>query len=624
MEEVLSKVTNVEDLKKVEDKDLYKLANEIRKYMIQVLSETGGHLASNLGVVELTIALHRVFDSPKDKIIWDVGHQAYVHKILTGRKDEFHTIRQYKGLSGFPKRKESIHDVFETGHSSTSISAGLGLAIARDLKGETHNVVCVIGDGAMTGGMAFEALNQAGDLKTKLIVILNDNEMSISENVGGLSHYLNKLRIAPTYFRMKGDIESILNSIPAIGKKMYRTAERAKDSLKHFFVPGMLFEDLGLKYIGPVDGHNIRELIDVFKRSKSVDGPVLIHVMTKKGKGYLPAEKNPDKFHSAPAFDIKTGKAKNYTDKKKYSQIFGDALIELAEKDDKIVAITAAMPTGTGLCRFKEKFPNRFFDVGIAEQHAVTFAAGLATNGLKPFFAVYSTFLQRGYDQILHDVCIQNLPVVFAIDRAGLVGADGETHHGVFDLSYLSHIPNITIMSPKDGEELKLMMEFASKYDGPIAIRYPRGYCSELSSVVGCLNIEYGKGEVLSKGKDIAIFAVGRMVEYGLEAVNKLKTHNISPTLLNARFVKPLDKELILKIAKEHNIIITLEDNVKIGGFGSSVNSLLISENYKGEIINIGLPDEFIVHGNVEKLLKINGMDVESIVNKILEKIRNR
>lgn len=615
--ELLDKVNDISDIKQLKVADLEKLAKEMRSFIVETISNTGGHLASNLGVVELTLAIHKVFDSPKDKIIWDVGHQSYVHKIITGRKKEFHTIRQFKGLSGFPKRKESVHDVFETGHSSTSISAGLGFAISRDIKGEDYDVICVIGDGAMTAGMAFEAMNHAGHLGTKLIVILNDNEMSISQNVGGLSLYLNRIRTTPTYFRMKEDVENILNSIPAIGKKVFKTAEKAKDSLKYFLLPGMIFEELGFKYLGPVDGHNISSLISVLERAKNVDGPVLIHVITKKGKGYKPAEQDPDKYHSASPFEIKTGKFKKKAGKYKYSEVFGQTLLELAKKDKRIVAITAAMPSGTGLDKFKIELKERFFDVGIAEQHGVTLAAGLAESGMKPFFAVYSTFLQRGYDQVLHDVCIQQLPVVFAIDRAGLVGDDGETHHGVFDFSYLSHIPNITIMAPKDLLEFKEMIKFAVDFDKPLAIRYPRGYCSDLREITSSYKIEYGKGEVLINGSEIAIIAVGKMVQYAYEVVKRLKNENFNPSLVNARFIKPLDRELISSLVKKHNIIITMEDNVKIGGFGSLVNNLLLEFSYNGKILNIGIPDIFIEHGKVEKLYDLCGMSVEKIVNSI-------
>ena len=622
MKDILSQVSKADDVKKLDSRELYKLSDEIRQFMIKSLSKTGGHLASNLGVVELTLALHKVFESPKDKLIWDVGHQTYVHKIITGRKEKFDTIRQYKGLSGFPKRNESIHDTFETGHSSTSISAGLGFALSRDIKKEDYHVVSIIGDGAMTAGMAFEALNHAGDIKTNLIVVLNDNEMSISENVGGLSHYLNKLRTEPTYFKVKKDVEHVLCSIPSVGKKVFKTAERAKDSVKYFFVPGMLFEDLGFKYLGPIDGHNIDELINVFNRAKKVKGPVLVHILTKKGKGYKPAELNPDKYHSAAPFVIETGETKKKSSDKKYSEIFGDTLVELAKDNEKIVAITAAMPAGTGLCKFKKQYPKRFFDVGIAEQHGVTLAAGFAANGLKPFFVVYSTFLQRGYDQVIHDVCIQNLPVVFAIDRAGLVGADGETHQGVFDYSFLSNIPNMTMVAPKDEEELKKMIKFSLTHNGPIAIRYPRGNSCNIETMSVDNEIELGKSEILKEGKNIAIIAIGKMVEYGVKVSEILEKDNIDITLINGRFIKPLDKKMISKVARKHKLIITLEDNIKIGGFGSNINDVLIKNNFSGEVINIGIPDKFVEHGNVEKLFIENGMDEVSIAKLIKEKVK--
>lgn len=615
MGEILNKLENIDDLRKLKDYELDKLSNEIREFIIENVSKTGGHLASNLGVVELTIALHTVFNSPEDKIIWDVGHQAYVHKILTGRKDKFNTLRQYKGISGFPKRSESEHDIFETGHSSTSISAGLGCALSRDLKNENNEVISIIGDGAMTAGMAFEALNHIGEVGTKLIVVLNDNEMSISQNVGGLSKYLNEIRTASTYSKMKEDVEAILNRIPAIGKKVFKTAERAKDSVKYFLIPGMLFEDLGFKYLGPVDGHNIKALTHVMEKAKKVNGPTLVHVLTKKGKGYSHAEKNPDKYHGASPFDIETGKSIKKANRTNYSNILGNKLCELAKNNEKIVAITAAMPAGTGLSKFKEEFSNRFFDVGIAEQHGVTLAAGMASLGHKPFFAVYSTFLQRGYDQVLHDVCIQKLPVVFAVDRAGLVGDDGETHHGVFDLSYLSHMPNMAIIAPKDEKEFNEIIKFAANYnDGPIAIRYPRGISCDLSNYSNDYDIRLGKNEIINQGKDVALLAVGKMVQFSLEAMNKLKSQGKNITVINSRFIKPLDEELILDIAKNHSTIVTYEDNALIGGFGSLVNDLLVKNDYKGKIINIGLPDEFIEHGKVDQLYKECNIDVDSVV----------
>lgn len=623
VEDILSRITSTRDLKNLDINEMNMLAKNIRNQIIDTVSKTGGHLASNLGVVELTIALHRSFNSPEDKIIWDVGHQAYVHKILTGRGEKFHTLRQYKGLSGFPKKNESPHDIFETGHSSTSVSAGLGLALARDVKGEDYSVISVIGDGAMTGGMAFEALNHAGHVGANLIVILNDNEMSISENVGGLSQYLNRVRTAPTYFKMKEDVENILNSIPAIGKRVFKTAERAKDSLKYFLVPGMIFEELGFKYLGPVDGHNINDLLNVFNRAKKVGGPVLIHAITKKGKGYRPAEQFSDKFHSASPFNIQTGKSVKGSSNLSYSDVFGNTLIEIAKEDKRVVAISAAMPSGTGLMEFKDKFPKRFFDVGIAEQHGVTLAAGLAANGLKPFFAVYSTFLQRAYDQVLHDVCIQNLPVTFAIDRAGIVGSDGETHHGVFDLSYLAHIPNMTIIAPKDHREFIEMIRFAANHDGPLAIRYPRGSGIDFqpSNEDTKSHIEYGKGEVINHGSDVAIIAIGKMVYEGFSIAEEMKKEGINITLINSRFVKPLDEELILSVAKKHKIIVTIEDNVKIGGFGSLINDLLINNKYEGDILNVALPDKFIEHGSPEELYKLCKIDKESIIEMIRNKI---
>nr|WP_143474392.1 1-deoxy-D-xylulose-5-phosphate synthase [Proteiniborus sp. DW1] len=602
------------------DEELLLLAKDIRKTIIDVVSKNGGHLASNLGVVELTIALHKVFNSDMDKIIWDVGHQAYTHKILTGRKDVFHTIRKYKGISGFPKRKESSHDIFEVGHSSTSISAGLGYALARDIKNEEYNVVSVIGDGAMTAGMAFEALNHAGDTGTRLIVVLNDNEMSISQNVGGLSQYLNKIRTAPTYYKVKEDVEAILNNIPGIGKQVFKTAERAKDSVKYFFVPGMFFEDLGFKYLGPIDGHNINDMVRELERAKKIDGPVLVHVITKKGKGYKPAELNPDKFHGSSPFEISTGMSLEQPQNPTFSDVLGDTLINLADKDDRVVAITAAMPEGTGLGKYRKKHKSRFFDVGIAEQHGVTLAAGLASNNMKPYFVVYSSFLQRGYDQVLHDVCIQNLPVVFAIDRAGLVGSDGETHHGAFDLSYLSHIPNMTIMAPRDKTEFIQMLEFSKDYNGPLAIRYPRGECYDILDRIKRTGIELGKAEVLSWGKDIAILAIGKMVKTGYEVAEELNKKGNSITLINGRFIKPLDEELIKEVAQNHSLIITLEDNVKTGGYGSCVNDLLIENSYKGQIMNIALPDVFIEHGSIDQLFKQYHMDTTGILDSIYKK----
>ncbi|MFZ5966275.1 MAG: 1-deoxy-D-xylulose-5-phosphate synthase [Bacillota bacterium] len=618
---LLSKIDSPVDIKKLNDFELHELAGEIRKFLVESVSKTGGHLASNLGVVELTLAIHSVFNSPDDKIIWDVGHQSYVHKLLTGRKHLFNTLRKFKGLSGFPKRNESVHDAFETGHSSTSISAALGMAMARDIKKEKNAVIAVIGDGALTGGMAFEALNHAGHTKTDFIVILNDNEMSIAQNVGGLSKYLNRLRSDPAYFKVKDDVENILNKIPAVGKAVFKTAEKAKDSLKYFLVPGIIFEELGCTYLGPVNGHDIKELKIVLERAKKVRGPVFIHVITKKGKGYVFAEKNPDKFHGVGSFTIESGKLLSSKSKTpSYSAIFGNTIVELANKDRNIVAITAAMPSGTGLQEFSATHPDRFFDVGIAEQHAVTFAAGLAANGLKPVFTVYSTFLQRAYDQIIHDVCIQNLPVVFCIDRGGLVGNDGETHHGVFDLSYLTHIPNMTVMAPKDGKELECMLSYAVTHKGPIAIRYPRGESDDFTAISKNYSVDDMKAEVLMKGSDVCIFAVGNMVRNAYDAAVQAIARGVSCTVVNIRVVKPLDEETILNEALEAKHIITIEDNVISGGFGEKVLELLNRKKMTTKNIRIlGLPDKFIEHGDTEELIKQHGLDQETILQLIMQ-----
>lgn len=618
MSELIKNINSPKDIKKLSYDELIELSQEIRDFLLQSVSKTGGHLASNLGIVELTLAMHKVFNSPKDKIIWDVGHQAYVHKIITGRRDDFCTLRKFNGLSGFPKCKESAHDFFETGHSSTSISAGLGMAMARDIKGDKYSVISVIGDGALTGGMAFEALNHAGHFEKDFIVILNDNEMSISENVGGLSKYLNRLRTDPMYFKVKDDVEQILSKIPAIGKSVVKTAHKAKDTIKYFFVSGMLFEELGFTYIGPIDGHDIREIAGVLKRARKMKGPVLIHAITKKGKGYGFAEKHPDKYHGINPFDIKTGKKLSKSNGQTYSQIFGKTLVELAKKNTDIVAITAAMPSGTGLEEFSKKYPDRFFDVGIAEQHAVTLAAGLAANGLRPVFAVYSTFLQRGYDQVLHDVCLQNLPVVFCIDRAGLVGQDGETHHGVFDLSYLSNIPNLKILSPKDGDELKTMIKYAFYQNSPIAIRYPRGISKPLTIENSNEDIFEEKAEVISKGKDICIIAVGKMVETALELAQLLKNDNVESTVINARFVKPIDEKTLLSNIKDSDYVITLEDNVKIGGFGSQVLKMLNDHGINNKRVKIfGFPDKFIEHGDTQLLFKHYNLYAKGIYKEL-------
>jgi 1-deoxy-D-xylulose-5-phosphate synthase len=673
--EILDKVNCIKDLKKLNIDEVDQLCDEIRSFLVENVSKTGGHLASNLGVVELTVALHRTFDMPEDKIIWDVGHQAYVHKILTGRKSMFPTLKQLGGLSGFPKPDESEYDIFVTGHSSTSISAGLGIARARDIKSEKFHVVSVIGDGSLTGGMAFEALNDAGSSKTNLIVILNDNEMSISQNVGSLSAYLGRLRTNPNYINFRDDVETLVKKIPTIGDSLFKNVHKLKESLKHFFVQGMLFEELGFKYIGPVDGHSIEKLTDAINRAKKIKGPVLIHVLTKKGKGYLHAENRPEIFHGIGPFEIETGE-KTASSGLNYSKVFGEEMINAAQTDEKIVAITAAMPDGTGLSDFADKFQKRFFDVGIAEQHAVTMAAGLATNGMKPVFAVYSTFLQRAYDQILHDVCIQKLPVMFAIDRAGIVGEDGETHQGVFDLSYLRTMPNMTILSPKCISEFREMLKWCFEYNAPVAIRYPRGIdlkvefydgnctpaanntntsdTSEGASSEENFNstnrrsmsaIELGKWEILTKEKDrsslietgsitsnsnsnsnsstkkIAILAVGKMNQTAKIVVDKLNKDGIEPTLVNCRFIKPMDLVMLDHIFNECDFVFTIEDNQIAAGFGSGVLEYATSKNYKGSISLIGFPDEFIPHGNIDLLYKKYGLDADSVYENIKKMI---
>lgn len=621
MGNLLDEIKFPEDIRSLSNMELKQLSKEIREFIVQKVSRTGGHLASNLGVVELTLAIHCVYNTPEDKIIWDVGHQTYIHKILTNRKQYFDELRQYGGLSGFPKRNESIYDVFQTGHSSTSISAALGISRARDIKGDKYNVVAVIGDGALTGGMAFEALNDAGDSNTNITVILNDNQMSISKNVGSVSAYLSKLRTEPAYFKLKQDVENILNKIPGIGKNVAKTAERIKDSVKYLLVPGMLFEDLGFTYLGPVDGHDIENLKNVLNRSKKIKGPVLIHVITKKGKGYELAEERPERFHGVGVFDVDTGEflGKNKTT---YSDVFGNELLNIAEEDKNVVVITAAMPDGTGLRDFAKKFPERFFDVGIAEQHAVTLAAGFAVSGMKPVFAVYSTFLQRAYDQVLHDVCIQNLPVVFAIDRAGIVGEDGETHQGVFDLSYLRHMPNIIIMAPKSTDELKNMLHLSLKLNCPVAIRYPRG--ADIEGLVYEKDKELipFKSEVLLRGDEILIIAAGRMVGYAYKASNELRKSGINVGLINVRFVKPLDKVTILSEINRYKGIITIEDNVIQGGLGSSILEILSENDLLNKKVKLmGFPDEFIPQGNYNLLFKKYSLDVNGIIENVMKMI---
>ncbi len=618
MYHILDKIEGPEDVKKLNDIQQKILASEIRQALIENISKTGGHLASNLGVVELTIAIHSTYSSPWDKIIWDVGHQSYVHKILTGRLDRFSTIRQYNGLSGFPKMQESPHDAFGTGHSSTSISTALGIAVARDMEGKDFSVVAVIGDGALSGGMAFEALNHAGHLGTNLTVILNENEMSIAKNVGSLARYLSRLRTDPTYSKLKGDIENILKKIPGIGQSVAKVAEKAKDSIKYFLVPSMFFEELGFTYLGPVDGHDIAILKDVLFRAKNLKGPVLIHVVTKKGKGYNPAVTNPDKYHGVGPFDIVSGKIIQKPQRQTFSSAFGEIMVELAEEEPKLVAITAAMASGTGLSRFAKTYPGRFFDVAIAEQHAVTFAAGMATIGFKPVFAVYSTFLQRAYDQVIHDVCLQNLPIVLAVDRAGIVGEDGPTHHGVFDISYLRQIPNIQILAPSGCSELKAMMRYAVNCDGPVAIRYPRGEDEEKPVAYrGTVPISKGVSEVLKEGSHLYILAVGNMVPRSCRVAEKLKDTGIDAGVVNVRFVKPLDTELISRIAVKTGKLVVVEDNVVSGGFGSSLLEYISEADLPLKVKILGFPDEFVSHGDTCSLYREYGLDEEGILERV-------
>lgn len=613
---ILDKVNVPSDVRKLTPEEIATLCTEIRSLLVEVTAKNGGHLAPNLGVVELTLALHRVFNLPEDKIVWDVGHQAYIHKIITGRKKEFPTIRTYGGLSGFPKRQESEYDAFGTGHSSTSISGALGYACARDLAGDKYNVIGVIGDGALTGGEAMEALNNAGSMHKRIIVVLNDNEMSISKNVGALSEYLSAVRTDPAYSRVKGEVEGILKSIPTIGSDIARGVTRLKDSLKYFLVPGMFFEDLGFTYLGPIDGHDMEALEDIFTKAKVIDGPVFIHVVTQKGRGYKPAELSPNKFHGTGPFNIATGEKITKKDAPAtYTEVFGKALLELAEKKTNVVAITAAMRDGTGLVPFAKAYPQRFFDVAIAEQHAVTMAAGMACNGLKPVVAVYSTFMQRAYDQVLHDVCMQNLPVVLCLDRAGLVGDDGYTHHGVYDYSYLRMMPNMTIMAPKDENELRHMLSTALTHNGPISLRYPRGAALGVDCTEPIHKLPVGKGELLSQGKDIMFWAIGSMVDIATQAAELLKAQGIEAGVVNARFVKPLDRELLQQIAVETKVIVTLEENAIIGGCGEGVlavaNELGLLPQVK--ILNLGIPDTFVQQGAKNLLLRDLGLDAEGV-----------
>ena len=605
------------DIKKLSDEQLDGLADEIRRFLIEKISRTGGHLASNLGAVELTMALHLTLDFPDDKLIWDVGHQSYTHKLLTGRSGGFDTLRKYGGMSGFPKRKESDCDAFDTGHSSTSISAGLGLVEARELLGQDHTVVSVIGDGSMTGGMAYEALNNASRLKSNFIIVLNDNHMSISENVGGISRYLSGLRTTQTYTEIKKGVEGTLKKIPGRGDRIVSQLRKTKSGIKQLFVPGMFFEDMGITYLGPVDGHDVRKLVKVLNEAKRVDHAVLVHVITEKGKGYRPAEENPSRFHGTGPFDIRTGEPAEKSSTDSYTEVFSKVLADIARKDEKVVAITAAMADGTGLAAFKKYFPKRFFDVGIAEEHAMTFAAGLAAGGMKPVFAVYSSFLQRAYDQTLHDVCLQDLPVVIAVDRAGLVGSDGETHQGIFDLSFLSSIPNMTVISPKNRWEMADMLRFAVDYPHPVALRYPRGEAYEGMKEFRA-PVEYGKSEVLYEEKDIAVIFVGHMAELADRVRSGIREAGYSCSLINARFVKPLDTQLLDRLSRTHRLFVTIEENVVSGGFGEQVMEYASDAKLPVYVRNIGLPDDYVEHGNVEILRRETGLDCGRIVKQAL------
>lgn len=615
---ILETIQTYNDVKKVPMEQMPQLAQEIRDFLIHTLSRTGGHLASNLGAVELTMALHYVFDLPEDKLIWDVGHQAYTHKILTGRQKGFDNLRKLGGMSGFPKREESPCDSFDTGHSSTSISAGLGYVTARDLKGESYHVVSVIGDGALTGGMAFEALNNAAELKKNFIIVLNDNDMSISPNVGGLSSYLGSLRTAEAYMDLKVGVTGALSKIPNVGEKMVNTLRKTKNSLKQLVIPGMFFEDMGIKYLGPVDGHNMRQLVRVLQEAKRIEGPVLVHVVTQKGKGYGPAMRHPARFHGTTPFQIDTGIPAGKGGKSTYTDIFSTVMRKFGDREPKVVAVTAAMSTGTGLKRFGNMFPERFFDVGIAEEHAVTFAAGLALGGMIPVVAVYSSFLQRAFDQTLMDVCMQNLHVIFAIDRAGLVGSDGETHQGAFDLSYLSVMPNMTVMAPKNKWELSDMMKFAVRHNGPIALRYPRGEAYDGLEEFRA-PVELGKWEMIKRGRKIALLAVGSMVKTGWQVWQALKEKGEEATLVNARFIKPLDYDLLRELTGEHVLFVTMEENVHNGGFGEQVTAWMKEQRLPGEVINISIPDTFVEHGSVDQLHRKLGLDAENILARIEE-----
>ena len=621
---ILETINSPADVKALSLEQLKQLAEEIRQLLISVISKTGGHLAPNLGVVELTLALHRVFTTPKDKIVFDVGHQSYIHKIITGRREQFSTLRQYGGLSGFPKRSESEHDAFGTGHSSTSISSALGMAVARDLQGEDYNVIAVIGDGSMTGGMAFEALNNAGTLHKKMIVVLNDNEMSISKNVGAMSEYLYQLRTGETYNKIKHDIEGWLKNME-FGTDVLKAIRRLKGSVKYLMVPTSIFEELGFTYLGPIDGHDLQGLTEVLQAAKKIDGPVLVHVLTKKGKGYKPAEESPNKFHGTGPFDIATGKKiANPNAPITYTEVFGRTLTELANADKDIIGITAAMPDGTGMSTFAKAHPERFFDVGIAEQHAVTSAAGAAAAGMKPVAAIYSTFLQRAYDSVLHDICMQKLHVTLCLDRAGLVGDDGYTHHGVFDYAYLRSMPEMTIMAPKDENELRHMLKTAVDYDGPVSVRYPRGSGVGVEINEPMHSLPIGKAEVLREGKDVCLWAIGSMVQSALQVAAKLAEQGISAGVVNMRFAKPLDKELLLAHAAQYGKIVTLEEGALQGGVGSAVLETLNEAQILQQcrVLTLGIPDEFVLHGDKKLLMKDLGLDVDAIVAKTIAMVK--
>ncbi|MGN1181030.1 MAG: 1-deoxy-D-xylulose-5-phosphate synthase [Suilimivivens sp.] len=617
---LLDKINKANDIKNIAPEDYTELAEEIRQFLIEKISKTGGHLGSNLGAVELTMALHLAFDLPQDKIIWDVGHQSYTHKLLTGRKDGFENLRKFGGMSGFPKRKESDCDCFDTGHSSTSISAGLGLVKARDIQGQKHSIISVIGDGSLTGGMAYEALNNAAKLETNFIIVLNDNNMSISENVGGISKYLNNIRTADTYLDIKEGVYNTLKEIPK-GNKVVEGIRKAKSSFKHLVVPGMFFEDMGITYLGPVDGHNIPAMLRMFQEAKRVRNAVIVHVITQKGKGFEPAERHPARFHGAEPFDTETGLPSKPRTTANYTDIFSTVMCKMGARDEKVVAITAAMPDGTGLKRFRNMYPDRFFDVGIAEEHAVTFAAGLAAGGLKPVVAVYSSFLQRAYDQIIHDVCIQNLPVVFAIDRAGIVGSDGETHQGIFDLSYLSSIPNMHVMAPKNKWELSDMLKFALGLNAPVAVRYPRG-----EAYAGLqefrMPVELGKAEAIYLESQVCLMAVGSMVKTAEKVRKLLHDAGFECSLINARFVKPIDTKAVEYAAKHHKLLVTMEENVASGGYGEKVREYFDTLQTECRLINIAIPDEYVEHGNVDLLKKEIGIDEESITKVILAEMK--